>query len=305
MDPEIKHHLTTGREFYRAGEYARARPHLEAVRSAHDEFADVHNMLGFIHYEQGEPDQAREAFERALAINPHYTEASLNLSVVYNELGRYDEGRRMYEQAHNARGGGGLENLEPLARGKIANMHRDLADAYAAVGLPDHAIKELRKALRICPTFVDIRTKLANTLSDLSRYSEAIDEFVAVCDLSPDYIPARTHFGVTLWRTGDVQQARAQWQEVMARDPDNRSCQVYLKMTEPLANKADGTVETRHKSVSGLQPSPAPPPPRVEDDDTAPLDPPPAALAPAPEGGDPNPSDEGSSDADASETSAE
>jgi tetratricopeptide (TPR) repeat protein len=78
---------------------------------------------------------------------------------------------------------------------------------------------------------VDIRTKLANTLRDLGRYDEALDEFQAICDLSPDYVPARTHYGVTLWRIGRVEQARVQWQAVLERDPSNRSCQVYLSMT--------------------------------------------------------------------------
>ncbi|MCA9706423.1 MAG: tetratricopeptide repeat protein [Myxococcales bacterium] len=233
MDAQIKHHLTVGREFYQAGEYEQARPHLEAVRDAHDDYADVHNMLGFIHYEQGRPQQACGEFERALAINPHYTEAALNLSVVYNEMGRYDEGRRLYEQVHGSRGSGGLDDLEPLARGKIANMHRELGEAYTAVGLLEHAIKEYRKALRVCPTFVDIRTKLANTLRDLGRFDESIDEFQAICDLSPGYVPGRTHYGVTLWRLGRIDEARAQWQAVLEREPENRSCQVYLSMTAP------------------------------------------------------------------------
>lgn len=232
MDPQIKNHLVTGRELYQSGEYDRAKEHLEAVRDAHGDFADVHNMLGFIHYDQGRPQEACEAFERALAINPAYTEAALNLAVVYNELGRYEEGRQLYEGVHNSRGAGGLDQLEPLARGKIANMHRDLADAYNALGLPEHGIKELQKALRVCPTFVDIRTKLATTLRDLGRFAEALDEFQAICDLSPDYVPARTHYGVTLWRVGRVADAREQWQEVMQREPGNRSCQVYLNMTE-------------------------------------------------------------------------
>ncbi len=233
MDAQTKHNLATGREFYQAGQYERARPHLEAVRDAHDDFADVHNMLGFIHYEQGRPEEACMEFERALAINPQYTEAALNLSVVYNEMGRYEEGRSLYARVHNSRGSGGLDELEPLARGKIANMHRDLGDAYSAVGLLEHAVKEYRKALRICPTFVDIRTKLANTYRDLGRYDDALDQFQAICDLSPDYIPGRTHFGVTLWRQGRIAEARTQWQAVLDREPDNRSCQVYMNMTNP------------------------------------------------------------------------
>ncbi|MCA9652571.1 MAG: tetratricopeptide repeat protein [Myxococcales bacterium] len=245
MDPQIKSHLAAGRELYLAGEYERARPHLEAVRDAEQGFADVHNMLGFIHFEQGRPEQAREELERALVINPHYTEAVLNLAVVCNELGLYDEGRRLYERAHHSRGSGGLDQLEPLARGKIANMHADLGDAYLSLGLGEHAIKEFQKALRVCPTFVDIRTKLANALRDAGRTEEALDEYQAIVDLSPEYLPGRTHYGITLWRAGRLAQAREQWSEVLARDPENRSCQVYLSMTadkgEAPADDGDGS----------------------------------------------------------------
>ncbi|MEX1368818.1 MAG: tetratricopeptide repeat protein [Nannocystaceae bacterium] len=232
MDHETKSHLAAGRELYLAGDYERAREHLEAVLETEQGYADVHNMLGFIHFEQGRPEQARRQLQAALAINPHYTEAVLNLAVVCNELGRYDEGRELYERAHRSRGAGGLDELEPLARGKIANMHADLGDAYLALGLPDHAIAELHKALRVCPTFVDIRTKLANALRDAGRTAEALDEYQAICDLSPDYLPGRTHYGIALWQQGRREQAREQWQQVLARDPDNRSCSVYLKMTE-------------------------------------------------------------------------
>ncbi len=241
MDTQLKHHLAAGREFYRAGEYDKARPHLEAVRQVHDDFADVHNMLGFIHYDQGRRSEARHEFERALEINPHYTEAALNLAVVYNDLGMYEESRTLYEEAHNSRGSGGLEELEPLARGKIANMHCELGDAYTSVDLPNHAIKEYRKALRICPTFVDIRTKLANTLRDLGRFDEALDEFQAICDIAPHYLPARTHYGVTLWRKGRIAEARAQWGAVLEESPDNRSCQIYLRMTEQESDNARPT----------------------------------------------------------------
>lgn len=248
MHNATKHHLVIGRDYYAAGEYARARPHLEAVLQAHDDFADVHNMLGVIAYEDGRHNVARVSFERALILNPHYTEAALNLAVVYNELGRYDDARRVYSQAQGERRGDGLDSLNHFVRGKIANMHADLGDAYVAAGLLPHAIREYRKALNVSPTFVDIRTKLAMTLRDMGHLSEALDEFIGLRESAPAYLHARIHLGVTLWRAGLVQEARSEWQYVLDHEPSNRSCRVYLRMTQ---------------DDEGLSPSDGPsPPPR-------------------------------------------
>lgn len=238
MDAKIKNELAQGREAYQAGEYERARPHLQAVLEVHDDYADVHNMMGVVHYEGGRPGLARESFERALDINPHYTEAALNLSVIYNELGKYDAAREIYEIARGPADAGGLDRLDAFARGKIANLHRDLGDAYVSVRLLDHAVREFKKALAVCPTFVDIRTKLANTLRDSGKIDAALDEYEGLCEASPDYAPARIHYGVTLWRADRILEAREQWQTALKLDPDNRSCHVYLKMTAKAAEQA-------------------------------------------------------------------
>jgi tetratricopeptide (TPR) repeat protein len=231
MDPLIKHHLVVGREYYLTGEYAKAKEHLEAVLRVHDDYADVHNMMGVILYELGNSVEACAAFERAIALNPRYTEAALNLSVCYNELGRYDDAKRVYTQVYGSSDSGDLNKLDAYARGKIANMHRDIADAYVGVGLLEHAVKEYRKALQLCPTFVDIRTKLATVLRDAGRIDDALDELIAIREMAPDYLQARVQLGITLWRADRIPEARVEWQYVLEHDPKNRSCRVYLGMT--------------------------------------------------------------------------
>ncbi len=231
MDAHTKHHLVVGREYYQSGEYAKAKPHLSEVLKIHDDYADVHNMMGVIHYEAGSTIEGCASFERALALNPRYTEAALNLSVCYNELGRYEDAKRVFTQVHGTSDAGGLDKLDSYARGKIANMHRDIGDAYAGVGLMDHAIKEYRRALLLCPTFVDIRTKLATTLRDAGKIDDAIDELIAIRESAPDFTPARIQLGITLWRAQRITEARAEWQFVLEKDPTNRSCRVYLGMT--------------------------------------------------------------------------
>jgi Flp pilus assembly protein TadD len=232
MDPEIKHRLSLGREFYEAGKYADAEPHLQAVLASHDEYADVQNMIGVVRFDRGDIDGARQAFARALEVNPHYTEAALNLSVCYNETGDYEKAREVYERARHTPAGGGLDNLDAFARGKIANLHRDVGDAYFGVHLHDLAIREYRNALSVCPTFPDIRTRLGTALRDLGRIDEALDEFKGVVEASPDFAPGRVAYGVTLWQASRIPEARAQWERALELDPNHRTCRVYLRMTD-------------------------------------------------------------------------
>jgi tetratricopeptide (TPR) repeat protein len=215
------------REHYQANEYDRAEPLLLQIVRDHRGFADMHNMLGVIHHAHSRFAQAQTMFEEALQINPAYTEAALNLAVTYNDLGKYREAREVYARAI-AQSKSQPRHLDPFARGKIANMHARTADAYVGVGLYDDALAEYRKALDLCPTFVDIRTKLASTLRDVGDKDGAIREYQAAKAQAPKYLPARINLGVTLYSVGRKDEARVEWESVLAEDPENKSCRMYL-----------------------------------------------------------------------------
>jgi tetratricopeptide (TPR) repeat protein len=239
MDQDIKHHLTHGRDLYAAGEYGKAEPHLREVLAVHDGFADVHNMLGVILSQRGEYERARESLERAMAINPRYSEAAINLAVVYTELGMYDDAKRMHEIASRpsmrpafGEEADAVSRLDGFVRGKLANLHREIADAYVGVGLLERAIHEYRQALELAPTFADIRTRLATALHDAGRVGEAIDELRDLRESNPEYLPAANHLGLAYWAAGRRDEAVAQWEAVLAADGSNRTAAVYLKMAK-------------------------------------------------------------------------
>jgi tetratricopeptide (TPR) repeat protein len=227
MDDRLRNLMHLAREHYENREYHEAEPILQQIVREHQGFADMFNMLGVIQHGQGHFSQAQEMFEHALKINENYTEAALNLAVTYNDLGKYREAKEVYAAAI-ARSRAEPRQLDPFAKGKIANMHARVADAYAGIGMHDEAAREYRKALDLCPTFVDIRTKLAAVLRDMGDKEAAVQEYQLVKQQAPKYVPARVNLGVTLYSLGRRDEAKVEWESVLQEDPANKSCRMYL-----------------------------------------------------------------------------
>lgn len=229
MDDGARERLTRGRDHYHAGEYEQAESYLAELAAGDAPFADVFDMLGVIYHQQGRMQDAQQMFERALDINPNYTEAALNLAVTYNDIGKYKEANALYarvmETSKNAPG-----QLDPFAKGKLANMHADLGAAYNDLGLPDDAVREYERALALCPTFHDIRTRLGTTLREAGNLNAAAREFERVREDRPSYLPARLHLGLVYYGQGRNVEAMAEWQEILVIEPGNKSALMYLAM---------------------------------------------------------------------------
>jgi tetratricopeptide (TPR) repeat protein len=229
MDERTKQLLILGREHYAKREFEKAEELLREVLATEDRFADVHDMLGVIAHSRGNFVVAERHFERALAINPRYTEAALNLAVTYNDRGKYKEAREIYKRIQG-KPTGTVAQLDPFARGKLANMHADLGQAYADAGLPHEAIGEYEKAVALCPQFADLRTKLAGLLREVNNLAAAREHYEAAIAARPNYVPAHIQLGATLLALGLPDAAEDQWKKVIELEPDNSRAKMYLRM---------------------------------------------------------------------------
>jgi tetratricopeptide (TPR) repeat protein len=229
MEAKLKQILSQAKELYENGEYGKAEPLLrQVIDEGGEAFADVHHMLGQIHHDRGDFGRAQEYFESAVRINPRYTDALLALAVVYNELGKYEDSTRIqafarkHVEEHD-------DSVDPFIKGKIANMHADLASVYMEAGLADEAIHEYSRALGLCPHFADLETRLAHVYRETGQHDEALKHYVSALEQNPKYVPARIHLGLLLLRQGRKDEAQEQWQKALEVDPENRSARMYLK----------------------------------------------------------------------------
>lgn len=233
MDDQIRDLVVIGRDHFQKGDYALAAGHLEQVLARGADFPDVQFMLGCIYHHQGEFETAQRCFTRALELNPGYVEAALNLAIVCNDMGQYEKAQQVYgkalEQAR-AQERTGSTPLDAYTKGKIANLHAEVGEAYLSVQRPGEAATEFRRALELCPTFVDLRVKLASALRDEGRLDAALAEYAEAVRGAPAYLPARVALGTALYAAGKTAEAVAQWEEVVKVDPQHRTASMYLKL---------------------------------------------------------------------------
>jgi tetratricopeptide (TPR) repeat protein len=243
MDERLKDLLHIGREHYGRREYDKAERVLREVLDRTDGYADVHNMLGVILHDRGDLMGAERHFERAVSINPNYTEALMNLSVTYNDRGKYDAARAVYGRIQSTNTG---TMTDPFVRGKIANMHADIAQAYADAGCPRDAIDQLRRAVELCPQYADLQMRLGSLYRDQGNHALAREHYSAAIAANPRYAQARVLLGVTMLALGSTDQAIAEWRAALGIDPANKGAKMYLRMVEAQRNAKEAATTAAH-----------------------------------------------------------
>lgn len=241
MDEASRRLLDRGREHYAAGEYDKAGRCLAQVLRNRHAFADVYHMLGVIYAHRGLAKRAQGMYEAALKLNPAYTEAAMNLAVSLNEEGRFDEAREVHRRMLSARrppGAGGATPADAFIRGKLANKHAELAAIYEQAGLGADAIRELERALTLCPGFVDLRTRLGGAYRATGDLKAATREYERAKKDNPRLPDPRLQLGMTHYAAGEHEKAAREWREVIALEPSNRFAKLYLGLVEPRGARA-------------------------------------------------------------------
>jgi tetratricopeptide (TPR) repeat protein len=252
MDDHDRQQLVLGREHYQRGEFDKAEYLLRQVLVRADRFADVHHMLGVIAHNRGQFVQAQEHFEKAVRLNPQYTEAQLNLMVTYNELGKYDAARRVYTQV---RARSGETTLDPFIRGRIANMHAEISQAYLDAKLIAEAIRELQKAVALCPQFADLRVRLGLLCRDVGDLAGAHEHLQAARASNPRYVHGRLALATLLLGLGDREGARAEFEAVLEIDPDEKTAKMYLRLVSTALRSLPPDTEREPRRETSDDPS--------------------------------------------------
>ncbi len=210
---------------YQRGEFGACRPLFERIVKQHpDGYPDVYNRLGVIHHARGRMKEAVACFEKAVGNNPHYTEASLNLVVAYNDLGRFEEAEEVFHSASDNLG----EGEQAVAKAALANRHVALGDDYLKADRPKDALHEYRRALTLCPLYVDVICKVGEVLRKLERLDDALRVFARAKELNPRFAQPYVRVGQIYFKKGFLDMALNEWVEALELDPSRRDAEAFL-----------------------------------------------------------------------------
>lgn len=211
MEPQNA--LAHGRSLLGLGRYAEAVRVLQQAAYHRPEWPDVHNQLALALSLQGEPLRAESHLQRALELNPDYAEGHLNLAILLFERGAYQGARehlRTFDRLARRAG----EELPEAALDDLAKRHVGLAERYRSYGLLPEAEEELRRALRLCPGYADVRLGLARALFERGKLEQASEQLDLVLQSMPELQEARLLQGQLAQARGDIDAARAAWERV-------------------------------------------------------------------------------------------
>jgi tetratricopeptide (TPR) repeat protein len=231
MTREERESYLLGRQRFETGDDRGALETFTLLLDSCPRFADVHYMVGLVHERSGDLEAASSSLERALEINPSYAEAVAALVSVYERRGLFERSRELAEQLVPSVGPA-AGNLDATTRGKLANLHAALGDAYREVGDLREAVEAYRKALDRCPGFHDIRHKLGVALREAGLPNHAIGEFKRILRANSAYLESAVQLGLTYYTLGRTPQALAEWESVLQQDPSRDDARMYLRMVQ-------------------------------------------------------------------------
>lgn len=229
MDVSRSQLLDQAKERFALEDYYGCVHLLEELVASDRAYADAHHLLGLSYFMVGQPEKALHAVNAALQLNPRYLEALMHRGVILNALGRQDEAEAAFGAARSA-GGDDRGGLSGHHAAQLANQHAALGEAYVEAGAVPQAIEQYQAALRLGPTFQDLRYRLARLLLDSGRVAEARGELEQMVSARPNSVEGRAALGLACYLAGDLKAARTMWSALAAERPTDPRVKAYLAM---------------------------------------------------------------------------
>jgi len=128
--------------------------------------------------------------------------------------------------------------------------HANLGTLELNEGHPEQAVPEFSAAIRLVPSYPELRANLGDAYVLLNRYPEAISEYGEAIALRPDYAVAQVNLARALVVTGRAQEAIPHYLEALKYQPNHADWQLGLGVAYAEAGNAAQALEHDRAAIA-------------------------------------------------------
>ncbi len=198
--------------------------------SGPERLAEVHIYAAQSYLQDRQVGKAYDEIQKALELAPDYPKSHVLLGAIYDAQGKGEQAIAEYRW---------VTEREP----ENARAWQFWGGVLLRKGQHAEAVAKLARAAELEPSTAPIQTSLAISLSGAGRHADAVAVFERLGQDEADLtIDAFAAWGVSLIALGRPAEARARFEEGIARDPENVALMTRLGvLLEGSADPADRT----------------------------------------------------------------
>jgi len=199
--------LATALALHQQGRLDQAALLYQEILQSQPQHFEALQLLATIALQQGHSEAAVSLFDQALAINPRHPSALNNRGNALRNLRRPAEALASYDRALG---------IKPDYAEALSNRGAALRD----LNRPAEAVESCEQALAIKPGFADALSNRAAAQQDMKRVEE-VQPLVKQGDTATVGLAAKLAVALALHQQGRLDQAAAQYQEILQSQPQH------------------------------------------------------------------------------------
>jgi tetratricopeptide (TPR) repeat protein len=271
VTPEVQQLYAQAQAAQKSGDEATAIQKYRAMIRLAPHLAAAYNNLGRLYFNQHDFAHAAETLAKGLKVNPGMPTASAMLGMSYLETGEVEKAEAPLRIASQANPKDSLVQMA-LAKVLIRERKYDAAvevlrrytvenprdqEAWYELGNTYLQLSQdsLKKINQIDPNSVVAHEITGEIDESMHNYDGALVEYKKAVDLAPDQAAPHMHMANAYWSISKWESARAEFEAVIAHDPNNCTAHWKLGNTILEANGSPADALTHLNKAAALCPT--------------------------------------------------
>jgi tetratricopeptide (TPR) repeat protein len=225
--------------WFRKGDAGKAKALLTSVVAGNPSHARARSLLGRIYVYEGDPEHAMQELKASVDLQDDF-ETSYFLGIAYATAKKLPEASAWFQKLQ-------------ATMGESAALHMLFGRAYLVAKIPQQAIPEFQRAIKLDPKYPRAHGFLGYAYLEHYQeegYPKAREQFAEEVKLHPDEYQVQELLGIANVNLRDFPAAEAALLKAARLHPQESSVYLYLGETYAATNRTRAAVEVLQKYVS-------------------------------------------------------